>query len=206
MAYIKEREFPMPKWLKKSLVVLITALTFGTVSPPAYLIADDNSDDSNFSDIKSSESDSFSSDIYHSLKPELSKEQFLYQALEQAEVQSFAKFGSRIGPKIEDEFKDVILPKMEEVISTLAFQHPEEDLTNLIISESPAGGDGEKIFHIYHKVSGQDMIRFHVRKDNPPKEGYWFNFHYHTHHDQFQNHHALGSIFWAKNMPPKWLS
>lgn len=197
----------MPKWLKKSLVVLITALTFGTVSPPAYLIADDKSDDSNFSNVTSKENNSsFASEIYHSFDYERTKEQFLLLAVEQAERQSFAKFGSRIGPKIQDEFKDVILPRMEDVISTLAIQHPEEDLSNLTISESPTGGNSEKIFHIYHEVTGQDIIRFHVRKDNPPQEGFWFNFHYHTHHDQFQEHHALGSIFWDKNTPPKWLS
>jgi YpjP-like protein len=196
----------MPKWLKKSLVVLITALTFGTVSPPAYLIADDKSDDSKFSNISSKENDRFAPELYHPFDSQFSKEQFLALAVEQAELQSFAKFGSRIGPKIQDEFKDVILPKMEDVINDLAQQHPEEELSNLTISESPSGGNGEKIFHIYNEVTGQDIIRFHVRKDNPPKEGFWFNFHYHTYHDQFQEHHTLGSIFWAKNMPPKWLS
>ncbi|WP_223701943.1 YpjP family protein [Sutcliffiella deserti] len=196
----------MPKWLKKSLVVLITALTFGTVSPPAYLFADETSDDTNFSDIKDNEIDSFASGIYESIDNQVTQEAFLTFAVEQAKLQSMTKFGTKIAPVIEDEFQDVIFPKMEEVITTLALEHPTEDLSNLTISESPTGGDSEKIFHIYHTVSGQDVVRFHVRKDNPPKEGYWFNFHYHTYHDQFQEHHVLGSIFWAKNMPPKWLS
>ncbi|MFL6556465.1 MAG: YpjP family protein, partial [Bacillus sp. (in: firmicutes)] len=25
-------------------------------------------------------------------------------------------------------------------------------------------------------------------------------------HDDFQIHHELGSIYWAKNTPPKWMS
>jgi hypothetical protein len=196
----------MPKWLKKSLVVLITALTFGTVSPPAYLTVDDKSDDSTFGDVSSKEFNSFSNDIFQPLDEVISKEQFLSFAKEQAELQSLTKFGSRIGPKIENEFKDVIFPKMEEVIANLTEEHPGEDLSKLTISESPTGGDSEKIFHIYHSETGKDLIRFHVRKDHPPLEGYWFNFHYHTHHDEFQGHHVLGSIYWAKNTPPKWLS
>lgn len=200
-----ERKTVMPKWLKKSLVVLITALTFGTVSPPAYLIIDDQKDDSSFGDITSKDYNNHSNEIIAPFEG-LSKDSFLSLATEQAELQSFAKFGSRIGPKIQDEFKDVIFPKMEQVIQDLAEEHPEEDLSNLTISENPTGGDSEKIFHIYHAATGKDLIRFHVRKDHPPLDGYYFNFHYHTYHDEFHGHHALGSIYWAKNTPPKWLS
>ncbi|WP_404450444.1 YpjP family protein [Sutcliffiella horikoshii] len=195
----------MPKWLKKSLVVLITALTFGTVSPPAYLTIDDQKDDSSFGDVTSKDYNNHSNEIIAPFEG-LSKDSFLSLATAQAELQSFAKFGSRIGPKIQDEFKDVILPKMEQVIQNLAEEHPEEDLSNLTISENPTGGDSEKIFHIYHAATGKDLIRFHVRKDHPPLDGYYFNFHYHTYHDEFNGHHALGSIYWAKNTPPKWLS
>ena len=198
-----ERKTVMPKWLKKSLVVLITALTFGTVSPPAYLTIDDQKDDSSFGDVTNKD---FSNEFIEPFEQGLSKDSFLSLATEQAELQSFAKFGSRIGPKIQDEFKDVIFPKMEQVLQDLAEEHPEEDLSNLTISENPTGGDSEKIFHIYHAVTGKDLIRFHVRKDHPPLDGYYFNFHYHTYHDDFHGHHALGSIFWAKNTPPKWLS
>ncbi|MCG1023153.1 YpjP family protein [Sutcliffiella horikoshii] len=195
----------MPKWLKKSLVVLITALTFGTVSPPAYLTVDDQKDDSTFGDFTNKDFN-YSANYIEPIEQELTKEAFLSFAKEQAEIQSFTKFGSRIGPKIQDEFKDIIFPKMEEVINELATEHPEEELNNLTISENPTGGDSEKIFHIYHAQTGKDLIRFHVRKDHPPLEGYYFNFHYHTYHDEFQGHHTLGSIFWAKNTPPKWLS
>ncbi|KMJ59670.1 hypothetical protein AB685_02015 [Bacillus sp. LL01] len=195
----------MPKWLKKSLVVLITALTFGTVSPPAYLTVDDQKDDSSFGDF-SNKDFNYSNDIIEPFEQELTREAFLSLAKEQAEIQSFTKFGSRIGPKIQDEFMDIVFPKMEEVINQLGIEHPEEDLNNLTISEKPTGGDSEKIFHIYHSQTGQDLIRFHVRKDHPPLDGYYFNFHYHTYHDEFLGHHTLGSIYWAKNTPPKWLS
>ncbi|QFT89302.1 hypothetical protein FIU87_11635 [Bacillus sp. THAF10] len=197
----------MPKWLRKSLVVLISALTFGTVSPPAYLTVDDAKDDSSFGNVSNKEVDSYSSSLLEPFQDdEVTRDSFLTFAREQAELQSLTKFGSRIGPLIQDEFKEVVLPKMETIIQQLANEYPEEDLSNLAISEKPGGGDSEKIFHIYHASKGNDLIRFHVRKDHPPLEGYYFNFHYHTHHDNFQEHHALGAIYWAKNTPPKWLS
>ncbi|CAG9622008.1 YpjP family protein [Sutcliffiella rhizosphaerae] len=196
----------MPKWLKKSLVALITALTFGTISPPAYLTVDDQKDDSSFGDISNKEVDTYSNSIIDPFSEEITKESFMMLAKEQAKTQSLTKFGNRIGPKIQDEFSGIILPKMETVIQQFAEEHPTEDLSNLAISEKPGGGDSEKIFHIYHAEDGNDLIRFHVRKDHPPLDGYYFNFHYHTHHDNFQNHHLLGSIYWAKNTPPKWLS
>ncbi len=193
-----ERKIIMPKWLKKSLVILITTLTFGMVAPPAYLLADDNNNEQSLN--------SYTNDRIE-IKHELhTKEAFLQQVTNQALNQSYEKFGSKIGPVIKDEFNDVILPKIEYVLSQLTEQYPEEELQNLVISESPSGGHSEKIFHIYHSLTGKDIIRFHVRKDHPPLDGYYFNFHYHTHHDDFQMHHTLGSIFWSKNTPPKWMS
>ena len=192
----------MPKWLKRSLVILITTLTFGTVAPPAYLLAENNDgkQSSNFTDntiIETTIIDNFNKD---------SKEEFLQLANMMAKEQSFEKFGTKIAPVIEDEFTEVILPKMEEVIASLADQMSESELNYLAISEKPTGGNSEKIFHIYSKETGKDIIRFHVRKDRPPLEGFYFNFHYHTYHDNFQQHHMLGSIYWSKNTPPSWMN
>ena len=75
----------------------------------------------------------------------------------------------------------------------MAAQYPEEDLSQLIVSEVPSGGTSERIFHILNKQTNTDVIRFHVRRDHPPKEAFAFNFHYHTDQDQFQTHHDLGS-------------
>jgi hypothetical protein len=131
------------------------------------------------------------------------RESFMERVMKQAEEQSLEKFGTRIGPVIEDEFRQIILPNIEQAIVTVAEQFPEEELANLAISEAPGGGLSEKIFHIYGHDQ-KDIIRFHVRRDRPPHEGYWFNFHFHTYHDSFQTHYDLGSIYWAKNTPPKW--
>ncbi len=193
----------LPKWLRKSLVVLITTLTFGLVTPPASLLVDEaKADDSSFDATVVSNKSAKTEEESHVL----TREQFVQQTMEKAIVQSYEKFGEKILPVIEDEFNEIILPRIEEVLVSLAEQYPEEKLVNLVISEKPSGGIGEKIFHIYDKTSGKDIVRFHVRRDHPPQDGYWFNFHYHTYHDAFQTHYELGRIYWAKNTPPKWMS
>ncbi|MBA2872350.1 hypothetical protein HNQ85_002659 [Anoxybacillus calidus] len=192
----------LPRWLRKSLVVLITTLTFGLVTPPASLLVDEaKADDSSFDAAVVSQRNTKAEYVRV-----LTREEFVQQTMEKAVVQSYEKFGGKILPVIEDEFNEVILPRIEEVLVSLAEQYPEEKLVHLAITEKPSGGIGEKIFHIYDKTSGKDIVRFHVRRDHPPQDGYWFNFHYHTYHDSFQTHYELGRIYWAKNTPPKWMS
>ncbi|KAB2338195.1 hypothetical protein F7731_01095 [Cytobacillus depressus] len=196
----------MPKWLRKSLVVMVTILTFGLVTP-SYdhadavktpkkdifdFLADENRNNSSLSEEE---------DVGY-----ISKDDFVKQMLIAAEAQSFTKFGTRIKPVIENEFSEVILPNIEKAIQNVAAQYPEEKLACLTVSEGPGKGHSEKIFNIKNEKTNEDVIRFHVRRDQPPQQGYWFNFHYHTHHDQFQAHHDLGSIYWDKNTPPKWMS
>jgi hypothetical protein len=196
-------EKTMPNWLRKSLVIIISILTFGMVSPhqaSGFLSLEtrngDKSGNVQASIIESEEIETEEEDLRAS---------FVDRVMKEAEQQSLEKFGARIGPVIEDEFRQLILPNIETVIASVAEQFPEEELTSLAITEVPGGGLSEKIFHIVGE-GNKDIIRFHVRRDRPPHEGYWFNFHYHTHHDQFQTHYELGSIFWAKNTPPKWMT
>lgn len=191
----------MPMWLRNSLVVLISIITFGLVSPAqaSELLSIEPKD----TDV----SDTFENGSipYNHLTDYEDYENFVSRIMKEAEEQSFEKFGSKIGPVIENEFREIILPQMEIAIATVAEQFPEELLANLEVTEVPGGGVSEKIFHIVNEQKS-DIIRFHVRRDNPPQEGHWFNFHYHTYHDQFQTHYELGSIYWDKNTPPKWKS
>lgn len=191
----------MPIWLRNSLVVLISIITFGLVSPAqaSELLSTEPKD----SDV-SGTFENVSIPANHLTNDE-DYESFVSRIMKEAEEQSFEKFGSKIGPVIENEFREIILPKMEAAIASVAEQFPEELLANLEVTEVPGGGVSEKIFHIVNEQKS-DIIRFHVRRDNPPQEGHWFNFHYHTYHDQFQTHYELGSIFWDKNTPPKWRS
>lgn len=202
----------MPKWLQKSLVVLITVLTFGLVTPPQTLFLDKvdvdkslerDTHDGNTSDLIVEQS--FIEEVEEDYL-QVDKQKWVQLLMREAENQSFVKFGQKIKPKIEDEFRQVILPNVEKAITLVAEQYPDEDLAHLAMSEVPGKGMSEKIFHITDINKGSDVIRFHVRRDHPPQEGYWFNFHYHTYHDKFHEHHDLGAIYWAKNTPPKWMS
>ncbi|WP_174732925.1 YpjP family protein [Mesobacillus harenae] len=191
----------MPVWFRKSIVVLITILSFGLVTPAQA--------NGLFVSEAAEESDTHEVSVFtnpHDILPgDIDRHSFIGKMVREAEEQSLQKFGTKIGPVIEDEFRQVILPNIERTIETVAEQYPNEKLTSLAITEGPGGGRSEKIFNLTDD-DGHDIIRFHVRRDQPPLEGYWFNFHYHTYHDQFQSHHELGTIYWDKNTPPNWRS
>ncbi|KIN30093.1 hypothetical protein B4072_2281 [Bacillus subtilis] len=190
-------------------MVLFTIVTFGLVSPPAALMADkpsgqpsslEQNDYTAFYDEYDDESDD-------RRDSELLFQSYKEQLLDSAEDQSFLKFGSRIAPVIEDDYRKEILPKIENVISDyLATLQDDEAYQDVVISSTPSAGKTEKIFNVYNRTTGEDLLRFHVRRDHPPHDGYWFNFHYHTAEDGFQSHHELGSIYWDRNTPPNWMS
>jgi hypothetical protein len=197
----------MNKWIRKSFVVLVSVLTFGLITP-TQLINNVNAE-------KPTERDTIEAALligyaqensFFETEEVVDKEKFLEELIKQAELQSYQKFGTRIKPVIENEFREIIMPKIEKALQETAAQFPTEDLLNLAITETPGKGQSEKIFNIKNSETNMDVLRFHVRRDNPPQAGYWFNFHYHTYHDGFQSHHELGSIYWDKNTPPKWMS
>ncbi|NYE04700.1 hypothetical protein F4694_001449 [Bacillus niacini] len=197
----------MNKWIRKSFVVLVSLLTFGLITP-TQLINNVNAE-------KPTERDTIEAALLRGYAQENSffeteevvdKQKFLEELIKQAELQSYQKFGTRIKPVIENEFREIIMPNIEKALQETAAQFPAEDLLNLAITETPGKGQSEKIFNIKNSETNMDVLRFHVRRDNPPQAGYWFNFHYHTYHDGFQSHHELGSIYWDKNTPPKWMS
>ncbi|UII54531.1 YpjP family protein [Cytobacillus spongiae] len=198
----------MPIWLRKSLVVMVTILTFGMVTPSQdFLFETSNPNKPTKRDIFESKGTEVYKESIYSTQAEIpSRQDYMSQILVEAENQSYLKFGQRIKPVIEDEFRGYILPKIEEAISNVTATYTDEEMLKLTISEVPGRGLSEKIFHIKNETTEEDIIRFHVRRDNPPQQGHWFNFHYHTYQDQFQTHHDLGSIYWNKNTPPKWMS
>ena len=195
-------------WFRKSLVILVSVLTFGLVTPSdlAWLAEADSLKDTKKGLVEEEGLAYLPSQDSTELEEEFNREEFLSDILNKAEENAFMKFGDKINPKIGDEFKMVILPKMEEAITEMAAQFPDEKLQQLTITEQPSAGRAEKIFHIYDSNSGMDIIRFHVRQENPPLEGHWFDFHYHTYHDSFAPHYNIGKIYWDKNTPPEWTS
>ncbi|MGR6896922.1 YpjP family protein [Rummeliibacillus sp. BSL5] len=139
-------------------------------------------------------------------QPEVDQFTMSGQLIDQAKEQSYLKFGNRIGPKISNEFDHIIFPKIEEAIHMTVDHLNVNEMRDLAMTEKPSGDYSEKIFHIYQASSGQDMIRFHVRTERRPVDGYYYNFHYHTYKDKFASHNNLGEIYWSKDTPPKWLS
>lgn len=197
----------MKAWIRKSFFVMVSILTFGLVSPSQFLNNGDAAGPTNSDVVETADlaANTSQTSLFWT-ESDFSKENYVDELVKQAEMQSFQKFGSRIKPVIEQEFRQLVLPNIERALEETASQFPDEDLKNLVITEQPGGGRSEKIFNVRNQLTNKDVLKFHVRSDNPPQEGYWFNFHYHTYHDQFQSHHDLGSIYWDKNTPPKWMS
>lgn len=199
----------MKKWLQKSLVFLVALLTFGLITPNHEIWdALENGQDSN----RPSSSDYKNIDVAKQQIEEFpSEESFetpdpIDSILQAAREQSYIKFGSKIGPVISEDFDKRIFPTIEEVITSTLGNMDEESKRYLTISEKPSGNYSEKIFHIADGISGKDLIRFHVRTEKRPLDGYYYNFHYHTYEDKFASHHTIGDIYYSKNTPPKWLS
>lgn len=192
----------MKKWIQKTLVITVALLTFGVISP-------DHSIWDNLLDEKVNQKSISTQNPLNSYAVDWSYEEpstFIEDAITLAKEQSILKFGTKIGPVISNEFDEVIFPKIQEAIEMTLVDMDQDTLKSLAISENPSGDHSEKIFHIFDTETRSDIIRFHVRTDRKPQEGYFFNFHYHTVSDQYVKHYSLGDIYWSKNMPPKWLS
>lgn len=122
--------------------------------------------------------------------------------MDEAYRQGMKKFGQRIGEKIEAAYKDEILPELKQAVATVLETTDRNMWHEISMTEASSTGRGEKIMHIVHAKTGDDLIRFHVRIDRPPKTGHVFQFHYHSYEDDFNEHYELGSIYWGKNEPP----
>lgn len=193
----------MKLWIRKISVILITFMTLGVYIPPTYLNV--NAEESN--EAVSSEVDLPVPIAEVNKEDEIetdSNDDFVSLLASQAKEQTRAKLGPKIMNQVEDDFTDAILPNLEAVLNRI-LEEVGEETPYLAITE-PAQGYGEKIFNIYDYQTKKDIARFDVRRDNRPKEGYWFNFHYHVSSDNFEEHHEIGEIYWNKNIPPKWMS
>lgn len=193
----------MKKWLQKMIVIFVAFITFGIISPSHEIweILDSDQSASSKSDVSQ-----YSIAEHHVNHANDTDEQSIETIFEAAKAQAYLKFGTRIAPIISDEFESVIFPKMEEVIESTLAKVNYDSVKYINITEQPSGNYSEKIFNLTDAMSGKDLIRFHVRTEKRPKEGYYYNFHYHTYEDRFVAHHDMGDIYWSKNTPPKWLS
>lgn len=199
----------MKKWLQKTLIVAVAFLTLGAISPNHQFwtsLQDKEQEKQAEQPPKNTDysiglADRF---VYEQLEePAASAEESLIAS---AKELSYMKFGAKIGPVIADEFDEIIFPKIEEAIQMTYESAGDLHKHRLAITEKPAGDYAEKIFNVYDLENGQDVIRFHVRTEKRPLDGYFYNFHYHIADDGFVAHHSIGDIYWSKNTPPKWLS
>lgn len=197
----------MKSWWQKSLMIAVAVLTLGAISPN-HTIWETLLEDKGIpkSHAAASENRDYTyewvdlSEYYDTGQSMLD---YFYQS---SEEQANVKFGSKIGPVIQTQFQTAVLPNIQQAIDMHLGNLGSEKLNKLAISEKPAGDYAEKIFHIYDTDTKKDEIRFHVRTEKKPQEGYFFNFHYHVAADSFQKHYELGDIYWSKDTPPKWLS
>ncbi|MBP1949404.1 YpjP family protein [Virgibacillus litoralis] len=200
----------MKLWFRKISVILIAIMTLGIYVPQISLETEAE---------ESSEAISPKSDIDESVSvalPEVSNETepdqisdeevLINEITKKAKEQTFTKMGPKIVTHVEDDFLTAILPKIEESLNLILAEAGEDEVPYYNITERPSQGHGEKIFNIYDNRTKKDIARFHVRRDNRPLEGFWFNFHYHLSSDGFENHHEIGEIYWDKNSPPKWMT
>ncbi|MED3646019.1 YpjP family protein [Halalkalibacterium halodurans] len=210
----------MVKWMKRGVLVSTALITLGFAPPTDVVRGTENSSlpeksentDNGKPIIYRVDADSYglydsvlkTPNHYVHLADETTARLFADGIIEEAYEQSLKKFGPVIARKIGSMYEEKILPEFKHAIVDAVAGMPVDDLNDLKVSDDPASGQGEKIVHLYHQKTGNDLLRLHVRRDQPPKQGYWFNFHYHSYEDQFQSHRELGTVFWGKNMPPYW--
>lgn len=90
----------MNKWVRKSLVALFTIATFGLVTPPAALTADENYPNTSTHSQESSESTLANVVVSESFE-EQKHEDFAHIILEQAKLQSFENLVRRLGHRLK---------------------------------------------------------------------------------------------------------
>lgn len=203
----------MKKWIQKSLMATVAVLTLGAISPSHDFWQQFDSHKSSYStidDLKASIPKTPTIEDFQDIQFDVVLDEKSGPSIDDlklaAKEQTYIKFGSRIAPKIGDEFDERIYPKMLEAIDLTIARLDDETINQLAITEQPSGHYKERIFHIKNSVTQRDIIRFHVRTENRIDEGYFYNFHYHTFEDRFATHYDLGEIQWSKNKPPQWLS
>lgn len=199
----------MKMWLRKLAVILITILTLGTYIPPITINseAEDSKDAENVRDNSFVEASEIKEiEIEDHVIAQDPIEDFLVQLTDKAKEQTITKLGPKIMKQVEDDLFDTILPHMEQVIEKVVLNSDDEEVAYYEITEDASKGLGERIFNVYDNKTNKIVLKFHVRRENRPLEGYWFNFHYHASTDNFEEHHNIGEIYWDKNVPPQWMA
>lgn len=198
----------MKKWLRKTIVLLISILTLGLYVPPIHINAE--MDDLDKGEISPKESDysDRSTAIIEDTEPELTKttnELYRDSLVEHAKEQVMVKLGDKISSKIEVPLTEEVLPNLELVLDQVFDMVGDEKSQYLVIREEPASGYGERIFNLYDMSNQENIAKFHVTRVKKPQDGHYFQFHYHLANDQYEEHFPIAEVHWGKNTPPKWM-
>ncbi|BAM48306.1 YpjP family protein [Amphibacillus xylanus] len=202
----------MKLWLKRFFVLIVTIMSLGFYVPPLNLEinADTNGNETE------SEKKSLDNSTTYIYEPSIYLDEVesyqitetdpVDELIEQAKEQMIQKLGPKIHEQIEDDVKEQVIPNLELVVANLIDTKYADQDFNLSIIENKVSGYGEKIFDLYDEDSEEIIAKFHVRRENRPLDGYWFNFHYHLAQDQFETHYEFADVYWSKDTPPKWMS
>lgn len=150
---------------------MVAFLTFGLITPTHEIWEAFDHNPSNRASIgpepRTSTAVAAEHDDYQDEQIQIQEEEIDYNALllDAAREQSYIKFGTKVGPKISNEFDSIIFPKMEEAIAMTVANLGDQSAASLTISEKPSGHYGEKIFNVINNETGADVIRFHVRTE-----------------------------------------
>ena len=115
----------MKNWsgiLKKTLVVGLSVLSFGMISPSQYQDWYEGTSAKDVKDKPYSLAD-VPRDFVAAETPADPKGEFLSFMVSQAESQSIEKFGPRIAPVIENEFYSVVLPGMQTALEQFSAEY-----------------------------------------------------------------------------------
>jgi len=202
---MKGREFFLKVWVNKLFVATVAVMTLGMYVPSIDIEVQADVEGKEYQSAKPRE---LQSDHYETVNRGEEPESIVTPRellKEQASAYVIGKVGPRILQPIEQEVRAEILPHMATVIDALVDQYDPHQLFNLSLVEQQTAGYGERIFDVYDEQSKQLIAKFHVRRENRPKQGYWFNFHYHLINDNFEHHYTIGNVCYGKNTPPKWM-
>lgn len=194
-------------WVKKLFVATVAALTLGMYVPSIDL---EVSADVDNKDIEENKDTIERARIVHTLDEVedlsstivTSKEELI----EQATSRTLEKIGPRTIKPIEREVMNEVIPHIETVVEAIVDKYDPDQSFRLSLIEHKTPGYGEKIFDVYDETEEKIVAKFHVRRDNKPLDGYYFNFHYHLEDDQFDYHYPIAEVCYGKNTPPKWMS
>ena len=110
----------MKKGLQKLLVSTVAVLTLGFITPSHAIwenLLEHNTNHKTQLSKQSTTRHNYIDTVFEDSVTDI--EAFSDNVLLNAKEQAYIKFGSKIGPKIEDEFNNIIFPKIEEAIHPL---------------------------------------------------------------------------------------